>query len=374
MLKERTISIGIVPARLRQARISRAMSITELAEKMDIYKQSISQYELGISKPSEQTIRQYERILDYPRSFFTQPISEVTTSDYSMTFFRSNKNVSLKIKEAADMKLNILSETFEKIEKYLDFPTVNIPDIDPEETIEEFSKKVRNYWNLGSGPIKNVVEILQDNGFIVTRISVENKKIDAFSKWCKGRPYIVLGDDKKCAVRSRFDACHELYHLLAHIDMTNELLEKKKEQIEREADFFAGAFLMPAESFLKDISSISLDTFLYLKKKWKVSMASIIKRCQQLEVITDNQASYLWRQMASKGYRTREPFDDILIPEKPYMLKQAFELIVNNNVIPVYDVSNSFNLTEKDIESYFLLEHPLIEKKNNNIIKLKDFV
>lgn len=156
--------------------------------------------------------------------------------------------------------------------------------------------------------------------------------------------------------------------------MTNELVEKKKDQIEKEADFFAGAFLMPAESFLKDISSISLEAFLYLKKKWKVSMASIIKRCQQLEVITDNQASYLWRQMAFRGYKTREPFDDILIPEKPYMLKQALELIVDNNVISVYDICNLFNLTEKDIENYFLLEHPLIEKKSDNVIKLKDFV
>lgn len=374
MVRENTISIGIVPARLRQARISRAMSITELAEKMGIYKQSISQYELGISKPSEKTILEYERILNYPRSFFTQPVSDNTISEYSMTFFRSNKNTTLKTKEAADMKLNILSETVEKMEKYLDFPRVNIPNSIEDEDIENFSKKVREYWNLGTGPIKNVIEVLQDNGFVVTRISVGNKKIDAFSKWCKGRPYIVLGEDKKCAVRSRFDACHELYHLLAHIDMTSELVEKRKDQLEREADLFAGAFLMPAESFLKDITSISLDSFISLKKKWKVSIASIIKRCHQLGIISDNQESYLYRQLAYKGYRVKEPFDDVLIPEKPYILKQALELIINSNIVPVYDIESLFNLDEKDIENYFLLEHPLIEKKKDNIIKLRNFI
>lgn len=373
-MKTSNICVGIVGSRLRQARISRAMSITELAEKVGVTKQAISQYELEIISPSNETIDKFINLLKYPRSFFTQELKESYVTDTNMSFFRSNKNISSKEKEAADTKINILSELFQKMENFLDFPKLNIPEIKYDENIDEFAKRLREYWNLGSGPINNVIEILQDNGFVVTRLAVGNKKIDAFSKWCNGKPYIILGDDKKSAVRSRFDACHELYHILVHIDMKNALLNKTKEEIEKEADYFAGAFLMPIESFVKDICSVSLDNFISIKKKWKVSIASIIMRCQQLGIITDNQTSYLWRQMATRGYRKKEPLDDTITPEKPYMLKQGLELLIDNNIIPSYDVSNELNLFNEDIEKYFLLDRPLETKRNSeNIIRIKDF-
>ncbi len=366
---------GIVGARIREARISRAMSITELAEKVGLTKQAISQYELEINKPSSDTIEKFEKILKYPKSFFTQTLKENFSMDSNIAFFRSNKNISCKEKDAASIKINILSEAFEKVEKYLDFPSVNIPEINCEENIDKLVKKIREFWNLGNGPINNVIEILQDNGFVITRLSVGSKKVDAFSKWCNGRPYIILGDDKKSAVRSRFDACHELYHLIAHIDMNTALLNKSREEIEKEADYFAGSFLMPTESFVKDICSISLDNFISLKKKWKVSIASIIVRCQQLGLISENQSLYLWRQMASRGYRTKEPFDDIIIPEKPYMLKQGIKLLVDNNIIPSQYISDELNLFNEDIEKYFLLDKPLEEKtKKEKVIKIKEYM
>ena len=63
--------------------------------------------------------------------------------------------------------------------------------------------------------------------------------MDGFSGWdvVSNTPYIILGDDKGSAVRSRFDVAHELGHLILHRNLSpkcihnpvnNKLIESKR--------------------------------------------------------------------------------------------------------------------------------------------------
>ncbi|HAC5865639.1 TPA_asm: ImmA/IrrE family metallo-endopeptidase, partial [Listeria monocytogenes] len=82
--------------------------------------------------------------------------------------------------------------------------------------------------------------------------------IDAYSTWTnQEKPFIILGNKKKSAVRRNFDLAHELGHLLLHykIDMDS-LTKDEHKKIEKEANDFAAFFLLPKEQFLKDFSII----------------------------------------------------------------------------------------------------------------------
>ena len=162
--------------------------------------------------------------------------------------------------------------------------------------IEAIAIQVRNYWSIGLGPIDNLVSILQKNGIMISIMDLNNKKIDAFSVWYDSIPYIYISKDKYSNARLRFDLAHESGHILIHGNLFNDDdIETKviSERIEREANMFAACFLLPSKTFENDIYSSSINHFIQLKKKWKVSIGAMIYRCQDLELLTPNQIKYL---------------------------------------------------------------------------------
>jgi Zn-dependent peptidase ImmA (M78 family) len=81
---------------------------------------------------------------------------------------------------------------------------------------------MRNLWKLGDKPINDLVNVMESNGIIVGSVELGNIKVDAFCQPRSERSFVILGDDKKSAVRRHFDAAHELGHLLMHMDIHNQ--------------------------------------------------------------------------------------------------------------------------------------------------------
>lgn len=369
---------NINPIRLKQARISRGYSLADLSDRIGVTKQYISQCELGITNASS-IIYSLSDVLNYPVSFFSKPIKGVET--ISATYFRSRKTTPKKLKEAANKKVELFAEIKDFFEEYVNFPKLNLPnDIELKDEynlndIEEIAVKVREYWKLGMGPIENLVSVLQENGIIISRIKVGNNKIDAFSKWINRTPYILLSIDKGSAVRSRFDMAHELCHILLHQHITMEDIDCKEKlnRIEKEADNFAGAFLLPAESFSKEVFSSSLDNLVRLKERWKVSISCMINRCSNLGLFTENQVVYLKKQMTYKNYWRKEPLDDEIQCEMPYLYEQVIELLLENEILSKYDIIDGIAMAPKEIEEYCYLKTGILsENRSGKIISIKD--
>ena len=53
----------------------------------------------------------------------------------------------------------------------------------------------------------------------------------------------------------------------------------------------------------------------------------MIYRCQDLDLLTENQIKYLKDQMSYNHYWKSEPLDNIIPLEHPFAHKQAFDLI-----------------------------------------------
>ena len=367
-----------VPERLREARLARGMTTIELAEVIGVTRQAVSQFELGHTTPSGIILAKIIEQLDLPLAFFTKPF-QPKQKPFGVTFFRSLRSATKKSRETLTVKAGWLEDIYCFLQEYVTFPRVNLPDFSSKEAlskedIEEIVVSVRKHWGLGLGPISNVTLLLEKNGVIVARDIAGESKTDACSQWRGDRPFIFLGADKDSAVRSRLDAAHELGHLVLHMWVDHVHLSDPKilKRIEEEAFSFAGAFLLPKETFIKEVMSTSLKHFETLKMRWKVSMAAMIKRCEELDILSEHQVTYLWKQMSWKKYKTREPLDDQILPENPNLLKQAIELLTKNNVKSAMEIVDAIKLTPKEIESLCNLPSGMLSSEGKVVyLKLK---
>ena len=377
------IQNDIIPSRIKQARVSRGYSMADLGDLVGVSRQAISKYEIGTYTPTEAVLNRIASALRYEISFFRKPLPADVASP-STVFFRSRRSTTKKSKEAAKEKIAIFQEIDKYLRQFVSFPKVNLPTIDYHFTyeqldiqqIEKFAITVRNYWGLGDKPIANLINVFQKNGIMISVMNLKrNKKIDAFSVWKDAVPYIFLSSEKYSDVRLRFTLAHELGHLLLHANyITEEESEINviSEKIEKEADLFAAALLLPATTFSKDIYSTSIDHFINLKKKWKASIGSMIYRCQDLDLLTENQIKYLKDQMSYNRYWKSEPLDNIIPLEQPFAHKQAFNLILDNHIVTEADIIEEIGCEASEIEEYSFLEKGRLTPSNipDNIIHL----
>jgi Zn-dependent peptidase ImmA (M78 family)/DNA-binding XRE family transcriptional regulator len=329
---------GFNGKQLQDARISKTLTQTALASMLGVSRVRISQYEKGQHSPQPATLEQLADKLNKPISYFLEPSILHSTSP---TFFRRLSAATKMERESAKKKLEWLNRIVVYIERFVDFPELNIPEIDSKgaefldfDDIENIANQCREHNRLSNTPILNIVEFLESNGLIISRWETETNALDGFSRFFQenNRFYIVMSDNKQCAVRSRFDGCHEYGHFVLH--QNNNISIDNIKLIEEQANHFAGAFLLPADAFAKDIerTGTKLDSFWSLKHKWKVSIGTMIMRCRQLDMISEQQASRLWILYSKRGWRKKEPLDDRIPIEEPSFLKESLKLIIDNGL------------------------------------------
>ncbi len=377
--------IKVIPYRIKQARVSRGLSMEELSEKLSVCRQAISQYEMGKNAPSKAKLNEMADVLQYPISFFYKPLP-ISENASSAVFFRSKKTTKAKSLNAAREKIEIFCEINSYLSQFVDFPSIDYPEVDYNDAdvlpldnskIEEYAMTLRDSWGLGRGPIENLIGIAQKKGTVISKMQLGMSKLDAFSVWYDNKPIIFLSSDKDTNARIRFDIAHELGHLLMHAYYYSEedlKTQEIRDKIENEADRFAGAFLLPKESFSKDVFSTSIDHFIQLKAKWKVSIACMIYRCETLGILSANQVKYLKDQMTTRVYWRKEPLDDRMPVEKPFAHKQAIKLLLENNIVTPWQLEEETGCSKTELEQYCFLDKGTLEtRKNDKIIRLKSF-
>ena len=351
----------IISSRITEAREARAKSMEDLASDIGVTRQSISKYERGIVSPSPEMLQAISYSLVFPTEFFYKSEAEINAGS-SPLFFRSKSNIAKKVKTACKYQIKWTDEIKKQLEKYVDFIERDLPTIDKDyedlsfEDIEEIALTIRKDWGIDDDPINDLVGLLENKGVIVTQFATNSfctfKGIDAFSCWKDGTPYILYHSIPKSAVRTRFSILHELGHLIMHSSIAEDDSVKKGivDLADMQADRFAAAFLLPATSFPKDIRSTSLISLEAVKKKWGCAMSTIIRRCETLELLTENQINYLKRQMTTKKYWYKEPLDDILTIAEPEMIRDAVYLLIDNRIITKTAFINASGLSIDDLK------------------------
>lgn len=99
-----------------------------------------------------------------------------------------------------------------------------------------------------------------------------------------------------------------------------------------------------------------------LKKKWKVSIAAMIRRAENLGVLTTDEYQDLIRTMQRRGIRKEEPLDDVLVTAAPALLKTSVIMLLQEGVFTskefMEDLSTEYGLSINPEEIEYLIGLP----------------
>lgn len=325
--------------RLKAARIYRGYTVAELAEKLELQRQTVSMYENNkLNNPELSTISNMSRVLGFPKKFFLES-DEIGIRNGS-TYFRALLTTSKKYRNEQIQKVDFIAKLYNYLKEYIEFPSTNLPEQNYDSP-EAAAVALRQFWDLGDRPLDNIIYLVEQNGIIVTMFDTNTDNIDAFSQLInidKMETYLIgCSKNKNTAARIHFDIAHELGHILLHewsedIETLNKDEFKEKEN---EANAFASAFLLPKDAFIKDIGiyADNLAFYVELKKKWKVSISAMIRRSYNLELIDPSTYQLLMRTMQKKGIKKREPLDDALLTVQPSLLRTSVQMLLEQDVL-----------------------------------------
>lgn len=364
--------------RLKIARMWRNLSATQLADLTGFSRQTISMLENGkLMNPEFATVQKLSEKLEFPITFFLEE-TKINLNE-STTYFRSLLTTNKKYRVEQEEKIKFIAIVYNMLSEYLEFEKVNLPQIPTNATPQEAANILREYWGLGNRPIENIVYLAESNGLIVTDFETATGDVDAFSHKITSddmETYLIgYSKNKRTAARIHFDVAHEIGHILLHNWREDlECIDKEEfKEIELQAHAFASAFLLPEDEFRKDVSPYATNLAYYteLKKTWKVSIAAMIRRAKDLDIITADDYSRLMRNMQKQGIRKIEPLDDELVTAEPSLLRQAIKILFDQKVFTpnefLEELSREYGLTlyPKDIETLLGLKKGTFEEKEN---------
>lgn len=319
--------------RIREARLFNKMTITKLADELGISKQMVSRYEHGKANISLEKFRKMVKILNFPTAFFTGH-RKFEYENFG-TFYRSRLTATQSEKQPSELYKEAAAVLRDYFEQYIQFPSLDIMDVENIDNPEEAARMLRAEWGLGLGAIHNIVEVMEAHGLTVINIDFQSDKIDARSGYTEingHKYYVVLTDmGRSNFYREQFTLAHELGHYILHGDKLEpqDLSIEEYRAIEKEANLFASAFLLPDETFSADIRSIKRDNlldYLPLKTTWNVSVAAMIMRARALGLVDSAQYEKLQKAISYRGWRKEEELDE-LKATPPHLMHDAFRLM-----------------------------------------------
>jgi Zn-dependent peptidase ImmA (M78 family)/DNA-binding XRE family transcriptional regulator len=317
--------------RLRLAREAKGLLKTQLAELIQVTPAAIGQFESGAVKPSASTLAQIALALAFPVEFFAytgEPRHVPTVAD---TFFRSLRSARQTERQRAVAHAALVWEVVRRLEERVRFPELDLPTelsvtaTTSLEEIEKVAEEMRGIWDVPPGPIPHVIRLLELHGIVVTRYRLGTQRLDAFSCPLPERPVVVLADDKGRFDRSRFDAAHELGHLVMHPDP-----QPGDRTLENQAQRFAAAFLMPRKQIIDALprKRVNWMEMVSLKRTWGVAIQALLYRARTLGTLEDNVYENAMKTMSRRGWRRTEP-GYLGRPERPQMLSKAVAVLAS---------------------------------------------
>lgn len=312
----------INPKQITFARVRRRYTKAQLAKELDVTSRSIQNYEAGTPAPDSETLAKIAKLLNFPQQFFFIDEDMPEPQEHAVSF-RALSKMSEAMKKCAFCVASIAFKVNDWIEERFNLPQADLPDLSDLRP-EEAAATLRRLWGLGNAPIPNMIHLLESKGIRVFSLAEEAREVDAFCTWHEGKPFVFL-NTMKSAERSRFDAAHELAHLVIDV-YSMQHGEARGPEIERQADAFAAAFLMPRESVVANQPPAYTTNYLMkLKHYWGVSLVAMAYRFHSLGLISEWNYRILCIEMAKKGYRTREPEE--MEREKSQLLTKVLDYL-----------------------------------------------
>lgn len=298
------------PERLVSARALTGVTQADLAAAAGVGQPMVSMVEQHQRDFSAELARAFAHAMALPVEYF-----EVAPRSIPRDSLHYRKQARARASETHRIH-ELFSEGFRITESLLDgsgYPRQFLPAVQddvgllPVERIDEIAQQVRDVLGLDSqAPISNVTRALERVGVVVVPMNITGATLDKHAgvSWSAGRGEAALiGIMQSRGDRDRFTIAHELGHLVLHSFRISD-------DPEREANLFAGAFLVPE---LQVRSAIAADATLTdlrrAKASWGVSIQAILMRATAINQISSDRSATLWKQLSARGWRKNEPVE-----------------------------------------------------------------
>jgi Zn-dependent peptidase ImmA (M78 family)/transcriptional regulator with XRE-family HTH domain len=341
---------------LRTVRQARGKSQAQLAEEAGVSQAAISKIEAGlIGEPATDVIDKLAEAVGFPRSIFFEPDRAfgLPISLHGNAMYRRKASTGNRALEKLEADLNIRLMHVRRLLASADLEAqLPLPALDVDEyggNVELIAEMVRRTWLIPNGPLHELTSYVERAGILVIECDLSSIGVDGLTIRSLGAPPCVFIDQSAPGDRQRFTLAHELGHLVMH--------SVPSPTMEAEANLFASALLMPKRDirpYLLD--KVTIQKLASLKPIWRVSMASLLMRCQSIGAITDTQAQYLWRQMSAMGYRRAEP-ESIAIPREPSrVLAEILELHLRDLGYSATDLAKTLHVYPDELRALYAVK------------------
>jgi Zn-dependent peptidase ImmA (M78 family) len=326
--------------------------LTALARSSGVSVSSIGNYEAGRAQPSAETLAVLADALGIPEAFLgADDVAELPAEAAS---FRALSKMSAARRDEATSAGRLATELNKWIEARFRLPAANVPRLErPDQGAEAAAAVVREQWQLGEMPVGNLVHLLEANGVRVFTLPERLTDVDAFSFWSGSTPYLLL-NTRKGGERGRFDAAHELGHLVMHADL--DLPESRTR--EAEANRFAAAFLMPSAAIkAQGLQHATIDRIIQGKKKWSVAAMALTHRLHELGLLTDWEYQSRCKQLSQRGYRRHERGG--MARESSQLLEKVLRALRQSGGSP-QDIAQGLHLRADELSDYMFALVPTV--------------
>ena len=299
---------------------------TTLAQEVGVSAAAITQFERRQAKPTRAVAAQLALALGTPLEFFQEGL-RVPRIPVESAHFRSLRSTPALSRDRALAFAELGAAVVSVFEAYLDFPALSFSTHLVDGTVNsariaEIARETRREMNIGVGPVPHVVRALEAAGVIVLTMPtyIDSREVDAFSTDTGGRPLVLLSPGKSDRARSRFDAAHELGHLVMHPDV-----EPGSKIVEEQAQTFASQFLAPDDELVSDLPPrLDWNRLLEAKAKWKISLRALAFRAHRLGVWSDATYTRANKQLSYEGNPER---GELGPREQPVAVGKAMQIL-----------------------------------------------
>lgn len=333
------------------AREIKGLNQTQLVKNINGLSQSnLSKFEKGFDVLSDEKIRELIDYLGFPKAFYQLKIN----NNVELAHYRKKSGLTKALKTELECNNKILGYIVDKLSDSVVFPDFKLKPLDPEYYApEEIARYTRQIMGLNRDePVVNIFYLLEENGIIVIELKDITEKFDGVSFFTdKGIPVVIINKNFPND-RKRFTLAHELGHILMHNSGDFPVPEYRTESVkENEANRFASEFLMPKEAIKNSLVDLKLYKLASLKKYWRTSKASLIRRAKDLKSIPENRAKYFMIELSRCGERRVEK--TLVEIDKPKLYKMAYNLHRDNLEYSEDELAEAFHLSREMINKYF---------------------
>ncbi|MEE9361251.1 MAG: XRE family transcriptional regulator [Cellulophaga sp.] len=287
---------NLIAYRIKNARKLKGLSQQEIADELSISKQMVSKYEKGTSMPTSSKLIKLARLFNLKIDYFFSPFKV----DIGEVNFRKKSSFSMKKQNSLKERIKINLENYLWIEGALSIDYTfknNIKDykIENINDIEDAVLKLRTEWNIGTDPIHNIIQLLEDKEIKVIEIYDTDDKFDGLATYVNDKYPVIVVNGNFPVERKRFTLLHELGHLLLNLP------DCEINEEENYCNKFASEFLLPKNIVINEFGGkrkhITLAELISTQKKYGISIPAIVYRLVDAKILPKERQKQFYMKM-----------------------------------------------------------------------------